>query len=590
MMTSFIKYSFSLLIFTILHTSYSKAEIGDYVGNVWGDANRTFVADFNGDGKDDIASIKSDVVYMYLSTGDDFTQDGWSVTNEWGGSGFIWVDDFNNDTKADLATTKGNKIILYISTGYGFIKHETTPSSLKWGSAARTFTGDYNGDDKADILSIVKDTFYIHFSTGVGFETETWDVPNYYSHIWDNSKFIRTGYFNQDTFQDIISIKKGEVTTFLSQGDKFTSKTATITSHSWGTNNLTWTADFNNDGTTDIISAKGGTIYIHLNATDASFASHSQSVPNKWDSAGKVFAADLNGDGALSIVSFSGKNAYTYLFDGEEFILDTSKVPSVWGNASRTWSGDFSGNGTTGIASTSGDKVYIRTPTSKSFITQTWYSTEGQYRTLSTTSGATPPPDTVLPSDSCYLTYPGDWVTAEDTKRHLPLNVSNKDLNLIKLTPGKDLTNMDGLYIFVYKENGAFVIRRSDREDDTGYGVKGEAKYLYKDNPPYSPSRWDLEHGVKKEYPHQFVRHSQLNKGHDPVYSAGQLQIKNGKIIWVSNASGHFAPSFESLNCVTTFLDESNIQRTTRNFRKNFDWNKNKVPPNYPSDTPRDEL
>lgn len=103
-----------------------------------------------------------------------------------------------------------------------------------------------------------------------------------------------------------------------------------------------------------------------------------------------------------------------------------------------------------------------------------------------------------------------------------------------RLSPDNATLPGDGLYIYVLRTwpNYDLVLRPSDRPADYGLFAGGDsARFAFTGNPP-SPT----------EQPHMFVRHTQLNGRGGTVYAAGQLEIKAGRIIWVSNESGHYMP------------------------------------------------
>jgi hypothetical protein len=106
----------------------------------------------------------------------------------------------------------------------------------------------------------------------------------------------------------------------------------------------------------------------------------------------------------------------------------------------------------------------------------------------------------------------------------------------------------DGLYIFVLRtSDDKLLVRISDRPKDKGEYFRGNPNCNYPENPT-----------ANGESP-MFVRHTQLNGGYSNVWSAGQLEIKDRRVIWVSNASGHFAPSLDSLKYVTQVLVAYNL-------------------------------
>jgi len=88
----------------------------------------------------------------------------------------------------------------------------------------------------------------------------------------------------------------------------------------------------------------------------------------------------------------------------------------------------------------------------------------------------------------------------------------------------------DGRYIYVYrKKDNQLVLRRYDRAHvDRGATCQSDANYRYQAN--YRGNT----------YLH--VRHSQINGDWSPVWCAGELSIKGGRLWRLNNESGHFKP------------------------------------------------
>ena len=136
------------------------------VPNTWADAGYTWVGDFNGDGKTDIATALSGNIYVRLSTGSGFDNQTWVVPNTWGGSGYTWVGDFNGDGKTDIASANGGNIYVHLSTGSGF-DNQIWVVPNTWADAGYTWVGDFNGDGKTDIASANGGDIYMKNSQGV---------------------------------------------------------------------------------------------------------------------------------------------------------------------------------------------------------------------------------------------------------------------------------------------------------------------------------------------------------------------------------------------------------------------------------------
>jgi hypothetical protein len=134
----------------------------------------------------------------------------------------------------------------------------------------------------------------------------------------------------------------------------------------------------------------------------------------------------------------------------------------------------------------------------------------------------------------------------------------------------------DGLYIFIFRAGDSKLrIRLSDRPGDRGKYFMGNPSCSYEGNPPNPPA----------EEPHMFVRHTQLNGGWMDVWSAGQLEIYGGKIIWISNESGHFGPALESLEYVDSALVAVGLAQKGSIEHKDYGWTKKQgmVPQELPS-------
>ena len=135
----------------------------------------TWVADFNGDGKSDIASASAtgNKVYMALSIGSDFDNKTWHVPlGQWGLADYTWVGDFNGDGKSDIASADGNNVYMHLSTGSRF-DNQSWEVAGNLSMLGYTWVGDFNGDGKSDIASAKKGNVYMALSTGSNFDNQT---------------------------------------------------------------------------------------------------------------------------------------------------------------------------------------------------------------------------------------------------------------------------------------------------------------------------------------------------------------------------------------------------------------------------------
>jgi len=138
------------------------------------------------------------------------------------------------------------------------------------------------------------------------------------------------------------------------------------------------------------------------------------------------------------------------------------------------------------------------------------------------------------------------WI--KDDKLRDKLQMNTYWLNFVtQLNEWSTQLPADGRYIYVYKKSdNSIYVRNYDRDD---------SKFVYEDNcrqNPESPSNFFCPTQMNKKYLH--VRHTQLNGGWDPVWCAGEMRIEKGKICFLNNASGHFAPQ---LKCVQDYVKPS---------------------------------
>jgi hypothetical protein len=174
------------------------------------------VGDFNGDGKDDIATFTrgaSADVYVALSTGSSFSGTGWKWHDYFAaGSEVPAVGDFNGDGKDDIVTfTRGAAADVYVarSTGSSFVG-----TGRKWHDffavgAELPSVGDFNGDGKDDIVTFTRGAaadVYVARSTGSSFSGTGWKWHDFFAV---GAEIPGTGDFTGDGRADIATFTRG---------------------------------------------------------------------------------------------------------------------------------------------------------------------------------------------------------------------------------------------------------------------------------------------------------------------------------------------------------------------------------------------
>jgi hypothetical protein len=268
------------------------------------------VGDFNGDGRLDLAVVDqgSNAISVLLGNGDGTFQPrvqyAAGVEPQW-----IAVGDFNGDGKLDLATDDyytSNAAVLLGNGDGTFQPFATFPSGH---DPSRVATGDFNGDGKLDLaITLYSNTVSILLGNGDG----TFQLPVTYS-VGNIAAGLVVGDFNNDGRADIAvaNDEDNTVSILLSNGDgTFQSQLVYPTGNVPVSLTL---ADFNGDGNLDLAVANilsfdapwpPGTVSLLLGNGDGTFQPRVDYLFGEFPYG--PAAADLNGDGGADLALGSG--------------------------------------------------------------------------------------------------------------------------------------------------------------------------------------------------------------------------------------------------------------------------------------------
>ena len=287
------------------------------------------VADFNGDGKPDVAGTvcAGGYIYVSLSNGDGTFQPA-IYTSLLPSPGTMIAADFNNDGKMDIATINdSNNVAVLLGNGDGTF--QTAKNFLTGINPYFLQAADMNNDGKLDLIlsSNTDNTIDVLLGNGDG----TFNPYIASSTGGVNPGALAVGDFNGDGKLDVaVTEASEEVTVLFGNGDGTLTYNADYFSNFY----LNSAADMNGDGILDLVGLgeplSGGTtgigiMYGNPGGTFQSpvFVSVPQAVFEYYNYFG---ITDLNADGKLDFwaIGNAGDNLGTAIF-------------SILGNGNGTW-------------------------------------------------------------------------------------------------------------------------------------------------------------------------------------------------------------------------------------------------------------
>ncbi|WIV57051.1 FG-GAP-like repeat-containing protein [Amycolatopsis nalaikhensis] len=224
--------------------------------------------DFNGDGKADVATFSRGStadVYVALSDGTKFDGNGVMWDDYFAANGEIpAVGDFNGDGKDDIATfTLGTAGDVYVALSDGT---KFGASSLWHGDfgfgAELPYVGDFTGDGKDDVAVFTRGTtgdVYVATSDGTKF---IGNGVKWHDNFAFNAEIPAIGDFTGDGKDDIAVFTRGtaaDVYVATSDGTKFVGTTVKWHDHFAANDEIPAVGDFTGDGKDDIATFTRGT-------------------------------------------------------------------------------------------------------------------------------------------------------------------------------------------------------------------------------------------------------------------------------------------------------------------------------------------
>jgi hypothetical protein len=373
---------------------------GQSVFNVtimFGNGNRTFqppvsypvgseptlivAADFNNDGYPDLAIAYMDGVQILINKGDGTFKSPVSYTSVDGYLSSIAVGDFNNDGSLDLAITdQSGNINVMMGNGDGTFG---SPVNYPGSGAGYVVAGDFNNDGKLDLATSGTDQVSILLGNGDG----SFQTPRTVHE--KNAGYLAAADFNADGKLDIVvsplatnTYGLGYVDVFLGNGD---GTLQPKTPHRVDSSpQYLLVADFNGDGIPDIaaITTLGSEVSVLLGTGNGSFRPAINYVGNVG-SYGNVAAGDFSGTGLLDIVGPSNNADFAMLVGRPGGTFSAGVDYILQAGADSTTVGDFNGDGSLDVV----QGYSAISSTANSAVSVSLNNGKGVFNTIVTTIG-----------------------------------------------------------------------------------------------------------------------------------------------------------------------------------------------------------
>ena len=236
-------------------------------------ANSVAAADFTGDTQPDVAwgSILTDAIYVYArNPGAGFTVEDSAGTTTGGHKRDLVAADFNGDGRMDIASANdsaGTVSVLLRNPGIGF----TLSATISVGTLPlRLAAGDFNGDGRIDIAATSSGSDHVALLLGQGNGTFANEPGSPYA-VGDLPIGVATGDFNRDGRTDLAVANNASktVSVLLRSSAGFAhDPSSPIPTGQTGANGVA-AVDFDGDGRTDIAvsNQQSRTVTVLINTT-----------------------------------------------------------------------------------------------------------------------------------------------------------------------------------------------------------------------------------------------------------------------------------------------------------------------------------
>ena len=262
------------------------------------------VADFNGDGRNDLAVANADSGTVGVLLANGLGGFAAAATFSSGGSSLsaLAVGDFNNDGHADLAVTNSVNGTVGVLLGNGLGGFAAAEVYSTWGSCPTSITvGDFDGDGYSDlaVANSASNVVAVLWNDGAG----RFAANSTFNSAGAYPTAITAGDFDSDGCVDLAVANSGSNTVAILWGDGWGDFTASSPFDSGGYYPVSVTVDdFNSDGQPDLAVANSdsGTVGILLGDGLGNFAT-AVAFSSGGVSPKCVTVGDFDGDGQTDL-------------------------------------------------------------------------------------------------------------------------------------------------------------------------------------------------------------------------------------------------------------------------------------------------
>jgi hypothetical protein len=324
-------------------------------------ASNIVVADFNGDGKKDVAAFNT----ILLGNGDGTLKANVALPTA-AGNGV--TGDFNGDGHPDLAlitpgaTNNSVNLNIWLSDGKGNFTDASvipinipTPGATVAGVVSISAAADFNGDGITDLAGYIWDASGLSVITLLGNGTGQFlnPVASRVNNTANNNgvAFLSLGDLNGDKNQDVLinaeeqgGLNGGILSVMLGNGDgTFAAPTMPFVSTTQGSITL---GDFNNDKKLDAIVGSTSGIAVALGNGDGTFKP-TTFITNAacQNSCGNLLNGDFNGDGNLDLIVPTGTGYQVLTGKGDGTFTALAAATDSLNSFTVTQVADFNGDG-----------------------------------------------------------------------------------------------------------------------------------------------------------------------------------------------------------------------------------------------------